>query len=345
MSCKQALVHRLLEGYSKYPVCHSTSAFAPTNIALVKYWGKRDSELNLPVTGSLSITLPTKGAHTTVSIRQGEHADKVSLNGVMMPDTSHFTQRVTRFLDLFRASPDERYVVDSVMNIPVAAGVASSACGFAALTLAVDALYGWSLPIQTLSILARLGSGSASRSVFNGWVEWQAGTQADGMDSYAIPYPTSCDWLDLRIGLLLYHTKEKHCGSREAMQRSVDTSPLYAVWPQQVQQDLLALKKAIDTQDMDVLGGIAEHNAEAMHACMRAAIPSVDYATQETQAAKEKVHFLRSQGVGIYYTQDAGPNLKLLFLAKDTAIVEKTFENVVIEMPFVTKETAEISAR
>lgn len=338
MQTKRALVKILLGNRAMQPMHHTASAFAPTNIALIKYWGKRDKDLNLPVTGSLSVALPTKGAWTSLSLLPRGEPERITLNGKIMAANTDFAKRISDFLDLFRAFPADRYAVDTVMNIPVAAGVASSACGFAALVLAVDALYGWSLPSQTLSILARLGSGSACRSLWKGWVEWQPGELRNGLDSFASPYTIDTDWSDLRIGLLLCHTKPKSCGSREAMQRSVETSPLYAAWPKQVEMDLLALKHALATRDFEALGEIAQNNAEAMHACMHAAVPSINYTTSDTQAAKDRVHAMRAQGMPLFYTQDAGPNLKLLFLASETTSVKSAFPGIEIEWPFAKNE-------
>ena len=341
---KAGTVKALLSHCERHAVVETARAFAPTNIALVKYWGKRDADLNLPITGSLSVALPAKGAWTTLSILPNADADRVTLNGELMLPETGFVSKISHFLDLFRPLPTVRYAVDSVMNIPVAAGVASSACGFAALVLAIDALYGWSLPRETLSILARLGSGSACRSVFGGWVEWKPGRLKDGRDSFASPYAVDADWSDLRLGLLLCCTQPKAWGSREAMQRSIDTSPLYAAWPGQVAVDLLALKVALSTGNFKALGEIAERNAEAMHACMRAAVPSIDYATDDTRAAKATVQRLRREGISVFYTQDAGPNLKLLFLDSETAAVRAAFPGIEIEQPFKVNET-EISQK
>ncbi len=338
MTDKKALISALLGERTMLPVHQTARAFAPTNIALVKYWGKRNTDLNLPLTGSLSVALPTKGAWTSVSVLPNNSPERVTLNGQVMGIETDFFRRITQFLDGFRSSPSQRYAVDTVMNIPVAAGVASSACGFAALILAIDALCDWRLSDSALSVLARLGSGSACRSLWTGWVEWKPGVLDDGRDSFATPYTKHADWSDLRIGLLLCHTQPKSCGSREAMQRSVETSPLYATWPKQVETDLSALKKALASGNFKALGHIAENNAEAMHACMQAATPSIDYATHETRAAKAQVQALRARGIPVFYTQDAGPNLKLLFLAEDADTVKSAFKQIEIERPFVVDE-------
>ncbi|MBV9576805.1 MAG: hypothetical protein JO149_09300, partial [Gammaproteobacteria bacterium] len=165
-------------------------AFAPTNIALCKYWGKRDIELNLPVTPSLSVALPDKGAMTTLTVHD-KPTDTLILNGKELAPQSEFVERVNNYLDLFRPEKDWHLQIDINMNIPVAAGLASSACGFASLISAMNDLFDWKLSARYLSILARLGSGSACRSLWNGFVEWHVGTQPDGMDSYG--EPLSCE--------------------------------------------------------------------------------------------------------------------------------------------------------
>lgn len=157
-------------------------AFAPANIALCKYWGKRDTTLNLPLTSSLSISLGKKGATCTVQLSD-QLQDICILNGKTLAVDSKFSTRITQFLDLFRPCEKMFFHVNSQMNIPLAAGLASSACGFASLVLALNDFFGWKLSQQELSILARLGSGSACRSLVQGFVEWQAGLRADGMDS------------------------------------------------------------------------------------------------------------------------------------------------------------------
>jgi diphosphomevalonate decarboxylase len=336
MELKKAIVNKMLGERPSVPVHQKTArAYAPTNIALIKYWGKRDRDLNLPMTGSLSIALPTKGAWTSLSVLPEGGLDRITLNGERVASDAPFANRMRAFLDLFRPKASDGYAVDSVMNIPVAAGLASSACGFAALVLALNALYDWSLSPRSLSILARLGSGSACRSLWNGWVEWEPGELLDGSDSFAMPYSVAADWSDLRIGLLLCDTRPKSCSSREAMQRSVDTSPLYAAWPERVGSELAALKQALAHRDFRGLGQIAEANAEAMHACMHAAVPSVNFDNPETQKAKAQVKALRAAGVPVFYTQDAGPNLKLLFLSSEAETLQAAFPNLISEQPFV----------
>lgn len=300
-------------------------AFAPSNIALCKYWGKRDSELNLPMTSSLSIALPDRGSLTNISLNQ-DQSDQVILNEKSLAADSSFVQRLTQFLDLFRPTQQWYLNIDIKMNIPVAAGLASSAAGFASLVSALNDLFGWQLSKRHLSILARLGSGSAARSLWNGFVEWHAGIQTDGMDSYA--EPLKFEWPQLLVGLLVLTDEEKSIPSRQAMQRTIDSSILYANWPKKVARDMVILRQALQVKNFSLLGGTSESNALTMHATMLSSWPPVCYFLPETIATMRKIWNLREQGLEVYFTEDAGPNLKLLFLEKDKEKVLAQFPSI-----------------
>lgn len=307
------------------------SAFAPSNIALVKYWGKSIPELNIPMTDSLSVSLGDLGAHTQIQVLN--HAlvnHEVLLNGQQLVNTSEFYIRIAAFLDLFKdiLGIPVVFKVETQTNIPVAAGLASSACGFAALVLALDNLYGWNLNESDLSILARLGSGSAARSMWQGFVYWQRGEQTSGLDCYA--YKLSDVWADFSIGLLLISQEKKPISSREAMLQTVNTSILYKAWPQQVARDIEIVAAAIKAKDLKTLGETVENNALAMHATMLSAKPAICYSTPQTIQAMHKIWQLRKDGVEVYFTQDAGPNLKLLFDKKYQADVISSFPELIM---------------
>lgn len=308
-------------------------SFAPTNIALCKYWGKRDSELNLPMTSSLSVSLPDKGAMTTVKMHDKPY-DTVVLNKEVLAQDSPFVQRLSAFLDLFRAKNPWHLDIDITMNIPVAAGLASSACGFASIVAALNDLFHWQLPARHLSILARLGSGSAARSFWNGFVEWHAGAQADGMDSFA--EPLGAEWPDLCVGILTLSDAPKPISSRLAMQQTVNTSVLYQSWPKKVAQDMVLIRQAIQTRNFPLLGGSSESNALSMHATMMSSWPPICYMLPETLAAINKIWKLRRQGLELYFTEDAGANLKLLFTQKNLANVEQQFDKLEVIYPFIS---------
>lgn len=328
------------------------SAFAPSNIALAKYWGKRDTELNLPNTSSLSISLGELGTETKLTCAHSVASDggsggsdggsggsaggdRVFLNGTEVALSDPFAKRLINFLDLFRGKTagEHPLVIETTNTVPTSAGLASSASGFAALTKAIDAYFRLGLSRRVLSALARIGSGSASRSLYNGFVIWHRGRNSDGMDSFA--EPISVTWPDLRVGLLVVSSEKKPIDSRTAMNRTVDTSQLYKNWPVQVERDLGTLREAILGNDFTTLARVAEHNAMSMHATMLSAWPPITYFEPETLQALKKVWQLRADGVEVYVTMDAGPNLKLLFESASQADVEKVFPNLQVVSPFV----------
>ncbi len=325
---RRPVVDTLLAGRPRAPRAEG-AAFAPANIALVKYWGKRDAALNLPVTSSLSISLGELGSETRVA-PAGRPGDTVLLGPDPAP--AGFAARVSAYLDLVRPAPDFGFRVETHNRVPTAAGFASSASGFAALALALDDLFGWALDLPALSILARLGSGSACRSVFDGFVEWTAGSRPDGMDSHGRRLDAT--WPALRLALLPIETSAKPVSSRHGMRHTVETSPLYAAWPETVARDLESARAAIATRDFPRLGATAEGNAMAMHATMHAARPPLVYWTPATIAAMRRAHALRDEGRAVYLTMDAGPNPKLLFEADQADAVRAAFPNAVIVAPF-----------
>lgn len=305
------------------PVLKTATASAPVNIALIKYWGKRDEELYLPVTDSFSLSLRDG---TTTTIRQGT-VDEVVLGGSLMPKDSSFHRRLFSFLDLFRPGPSFCFHVTTVNTVPTAAGLASSASGFAALVLALNDFFGWNLSRQQCSVLARLGSGSACRSVYSGFVRWNRGESDDGNDSFAVPVDDQ--WPELRLSVLLLNTNQKPISSTDAMRRTVQTSPDYLQWPHQVTADMDQLLAALLVHDFERFGAAAERNALAMHRTMQAAIPPVNYWTDQSIQALKTVVQARQSGVSLFATMDAGPNVKLLYLQHSAEAVRQWFPQAI----------------
>ena len=326
---RQEVVTAILEGHPSRPG-GPVVAFASANIALCKYWGKRDEEINLPVTSSLSVSLGELGTETRLELAGSK--DRFVLNEAAVDPGSSFAQRLTAFLDLFRPAPDAGFAVTTRNTMPTAAGLASSASGFAALVLALDRLMQWGLDARSLSMLARLGSGSACRSIHPGFVEWHAGASDDGMDSYGERLEAA--WPGFCIAPLLVSKAAKPIGSRAAMRRTVKTSELYASWPLQCAADLVALRGAIRDRDFAALGRAAETNALAMHATMLAARPPVCYWLPESVKAMHDVWAARDDGVPVYFTMDAGPNVKLIFEAAAEAAVRERFPAAQVVRPF-----------
>lgn len=315
------------------PAKSAGHAEAPANIALVKYWGKRDVELNLPLTSSVSISLANHGSTTRVTEAEEDGGkDRVILNQQAVATDSAFYHRLSKFLDHFRPHPKFFFEVNTSNNIPTASGLASSASGFAALVLALNDYFQWHATDKTLSLLARVGSGSACRSLWHGFVLWEGGEQDDGYDSFAKPLDSQ--WPDLRIAVVLNGAEEKSISSRKAMIQTHNTSPFAKLWPDCVAKDLEIVQQAIVNQNLALLGETAEANAEAMHALMLSARPAINYANTCTLNSKAKVQTLRNQGVAVYYTQDAGPHLKLIFASENEAAIRTAFPEAEVIAPF-----------
>jgi diphosphomevalonate decarboxylase len=304
---------------------------ANANIALIKYWGKRDVLLNLPAQSSFSITIPGFGTKTSVKAAENEI---YHLDGQMVGQEKPFAKRLKSFLDAFRPYEDFCFEVSTFSKVPVASGLASSASGFATLVLALDDFFGWRLSLEHLSILARLGSGSACRSLWQGFVTWNKGELSDGRDSHGIPFEAT--WPGLTLGILNLSSTAKAISSREAMKKTCETSPLYRAWVQYAEDQVEVIKWAVLEQDFNAFGQILEQNAMTMFATMISAYPSIIYWNAETLEAIKQIQDLRKKGLPVYYTEDAGPHLKLFFLRQDQEDVFKAFPNLQIYPLFET---------
>ncbi len=292
---------------------HSVTAVAQPNIALIKYWGKRDENLILPCADSLSMTLDVFPTTTTVSLDPAAPVDTVTLDGVAAPE--EMARRIVAFLGLVRDLAQRRVhaVVATRNTVPTGAGLASSASGMAALTLAATRAYGLDLDPVSLSRLARRGSGSAARSVFGGFVIWYAGHGAGATaDSSSYAEPVTDVAIDPALVIALIDTGRKPVSSREAMRHTVATSPLYQAWVDSSKTDLADMRIALARGDLDAVGAIAEQNALGMHATMLAARPAIRYFSAGTLALLDCVVQLRLDGISAYATMDAGPNVKVL---------------------------------
>ncbi len=286
------------------------TARAGANIALVKYWGKRDQRLNLPAAGSISVTLAGLETQTTVALEPAPGADAFVLNGV-----EQAPGRVGTVLDLMRELAGETVAcrVESANNFPTGAGLASSASGFAALVVAAASAFGLDLSRRRLSELARRGSGSAARSIFGGFVEMEAGRREDGTDAVAHGLLPAGDW-PLEVVVAVTDSASKAVGSRDGMNHTMRSSPYYPAWVETVAADLDAVRLAIAARDFEALAEVAEHSALKMHASMLAARPGLIYWNSATLACLHAVRALRSEGTGVFFTVDAGPQVKAVCL-------------------------------
>lgn len=297
------------------------TAIAHPNIALVKYWGKRDLPLNLPAVSSLSLTL--SDFHTRTTVTWGATANSVQLDGQQASPKD--AARALAFLD--RIDPARPpCAITSTNSFPTGAGLASSASGFAALALAATAARaqatGTPPPSLTeLSILARQGSGSACRSLWGGFVTWARGERADGTDSHGVPLAPQDHW-DLRMVVGVVATGPKAVGSTEGMERSRLSSPLYEVWVDQAESDVAEGAAAVRARDLPRLGRVMEASTLKMHAAMMTADPPLLYWQAGSVAALHAIWKLRAEGTGAWVTMDAGPQVKVLCLPQDAAKVQ-----------------------
>jgi diphosphomevalonate decarboxylase len=305
----------------------TATAVAHSNIALVKYWGKRNPELNLPATGSISLTLKELFTRTSVTFNSSFQNDILYLNDQLADKTK--TQRVSRFLNHIRKLTQSSQFAEirSVNSFPTGAGLASSASGFAALAIAATQAAGLKKTKCEHSMLARIGSGSAARSVYGGFVEMQAGTQDTGSDSYAVQIQPA-DYWDLRLIIAITSTDEKKIGSTIGMRQTARTSPYYAGWVSSTRQDLVEMRTAIKKKDFQLLGELTEHSCLKMHALAMSARPPVLYVNNTTLCIIEEVCQLRKNGIQAYFTIDAGPQVKIVCLPGDVARIRECISQI-----------------
>lgn len=279
-----------------------------TNIAFIKYWGKANEELMIPMNNSLSLTLDAFYTDTQVHFLPELKQDELYIDGELQDEKSLDKAQV--ILDLVReqAGIQDYARIESINHVPTAAGLASSASGLAALAGAASLAAGLDLSETELSRLARRGSGSASRSIYGGFAEWQQGS--NDLDSYAVPVDEA-DW-DVGMIFIIVDDKRKDISSTEGMRRVVESSPYYEGWVQSTAEDLKEIKDAIAERNFVRMGEIAESSAMKMHALNLSAQPPFNYWSPDSIIAMRKVEELRDLGYPVYFTMDAGPNVKLI---------------------------------
>ncbi|HFR4278774.1 TPA: diphosphomevalonate decarboxylase [Enterococcus faecium] len=309
-------------------------ARAYTNIALIKYWGKKNEELILPMNNSLSLTLDAFYTETEVIFSDSYMVDEFYLDGTLQDEKA--TKKVSQFLDLFRkeAGLSLKASVISQNFVPTAAGLASSASGLAALAGACNTALKLGLDDLSLSRFARRGSGSACRSIFGGFVEWEKGH--DDLSSYAKPVPSDSFEDDLAMVFVLINDQKKEVSSRNGMRRTVETSSFYQGWLDSVEGDLYQLRQAIKTKDFQLLGETMERNGLKMHGTTLAAQPPFTYWSPDSLKAMDAVRQLRKQGIPCYFTMDAGPNVKVLVENSHLSEVQETFTKLFSKEQVIT---------
>jgi len=299
-------------------------AIAHPNVALVKYWGKQDTATNMPATGSLSITLAGMQTRTTVEFDPQLKQDELVLEG---QSDSAASERMQRCLNELRkhAGSSSFARIESENDFPTGAGLASSASGFAALTVAAEAALGLDLAVQERVRIARLGSGSAPRSLFDG---------ATLLDIADTPGETICtsimapeEW-PLEVVVAVTSTERKKVGSTTGMEASRNASPFFDGWVNSHPADLQEAQAALADKDFMRLADVSEHSCLKMHGLAMSTQPPLMYWSAATLACIHVVRDLRDQGVPVFFTIDAGPQLKAVCLPEATAQVTEALTAV-----------------
>ncbi|OUU78780.1 MAG: diphosphomevalonate decarboxylase [Gammaproteobacteria bacterium TMED78] len=299
---------------------------AKANIALIKYWGKTNRELNLPAVGSISITLDSLWSDTEVVFDESLERDFLYING---EDFSNPIDRIKSCLDLIRkeAKVDFFAKIISKNNFPTASGLASSASGLAAIVLAASKALNLELSPRKLSIIARHGSGSAARSIYSGFVEMFVGKNSDGSDSFAKQIAPASHW-PLEVVIAVTDTKKKEIGSRAAMELSALTSPFYNEWIKSSVSDLAIARDAIMNKDFESLSSITQSNCIKMHSVIMTSNPPVLYWNQATLACIKMIMDLQKSGVPVFFTVDAGPQVKAICKPESTVMISDLLKKI-----------------
>ncbi len=328
---------------------YRASTTAPVNIAVVKYWGKRDAKLNLPTNSSLSVTL-SQGDLRTLTTASCSAAfsppapagDSLTLNGAPSDISGARTQACLRELRERRAAleaADQSLPKLSQMplrlvsenNFPTAAGLASSAAGFAALVRAVADLYALPADAAELSLVARQGSGSACRSLFGGYVAWRMGERVDGTDSRAELVAPASHWPEMRALILVVSAARKGVSSTSGMQQTVATSGLFRERiAEVVPRNMEAMEAAVRDRDFARFAEVTMRESNSFHATCADTYPPIFYMNDVSRAAVRAVESIneRAGRTVAAYTFDAGPNAVVYYLEQDKAAVVGTFYGV-----------------
>ncbi len=299
-------------------------AQAPSNIALIKYWGKYDKKLRIPANSSISFNLSEAFTTTSVEFDEKFESDTFIFNGKKAKPAE--TERVSKHLNLLRNMSKIKHFakVESRNNFPSSSGIASSASGFAALTLAASSSLGLTLSEKGLSILARLGSGSACRSIPDGFVEWKAGKKSEDSFAHSL-YPA--DFWDICDLVAVTEKGSKKTGSTEGHSLA-QSSPFYKERILGMDKKIKETKSALKNKDFTKLGELTEAEAVSMHSVMMTSTPALFYWTPKTLEIMKSVISWRSKGLETYFTIDAGPNVHIICQSKDVKLLRSKLEGI-----------------
>ncbi len=300
------------------------TAIAPSNIAFIKFWGKRNSVLNIPYNNSISMNLDSVSTTTSVEFLSELIEDEVVINDQAASEKEK--QRVVKHLQLIREMAGIRLFakVISENNFPKSAGIASSASGFAALSVAGARAAGMRLSPTALTRLARRGSGSASRSISNGFVEWIKGTSDATSVAKSIHSPSHWAIADV---IVITTLGEKQISSTEGHDRVV-SSPFYKARILGMPEKIREIKSAILKRNFTNFGNILEEEAINMHSVMMTSMPPVLYWSPQTVEVMRAVWDWRSAGLESFFTMDAGPNVHIICEEKNVQLIHQRLMNM-----------------
>lgn len=299
----------------------------------MKYWGKRDKALNLPTNSSISVTLSQNDLRTLTSVATGPELkeDKLWLNQKEESLQSERTQQCLQDLRQLRRDLEAqdnslpkfsewRLHIVSENNFPTAAGLASSAAGFAALVVAIAKLYELPQSMSDLSKIARKGSGSACRSLFGGYVAWEMGDKIDGSDSKAVEVGSLEHWPEMRAAIFVVNASKKDTPSTSGMQLTVKTSDLFQervknVVPKRFEE----MKTAIRNKDWPVFAELTMRDSNSFHATCLDSFPPIFYMNDTSKKIIKLCHAINDfyNAPIVAYTFDAGPNAVLYYLKEN----------------------------
>lgn len=302
-----------------------STATAPASIAFIKYWGKKDEKLRLPETSSISINLDKCLTHTTVEFSPNYKQDTFEILGNQT--TEEEKERVYKHLNRIRALKRSSFYakVVSQNTFPKGSGIASSGSGFAALTVAASSSLGLKLSEKELSILARLGSGSACRSVPGGFVQWKEGNTSNESYAYSMYPPGYWEIVDI---LAIVSDKVKKTSSTIGHALATKTSIFHKPRVEEVRKLISHIKTAIRNKDLTLAGEILEKDCIYMHSVMMTSKPALFYWSGKTMDVIHKVHALRANKIPAFFTIDAGPNVHIITEAKYTSQVVSELKKI-----------------
>ncbi|BBM48854.1 diphosphomevalonate decarboxylase [Leptotrichia wadei] len=305
------------------------------NIAIVKYWGKKDAKKMIPATSSISLTLNDMFTETEMEfisdedikisvekeMKNGDYKDKFSdmadlfyLNGELQ-DSVH-TEKISKVVDLFRENRSQKVKISTTNNMPTAAGLSSSSSGLSAVIKACNELFGKNYTQSELAQISKFGSGSSSRSFFGPIAAWDKDT------GEICEVKTD---LKLAMIVLVLNENKKKISSRNGMELCAKTSTYFDEWVKQSKIDFINMKKYLAENDFEKVGTLTEENALRMHKTTETANPPFSYFNEKTYEAMDFVKNLRNNGEKCYFTMDAGPNVKVLCLEEDLEKLAEIF--------------------